>query len=1256
MAIALLPSMLSYAQTTGQGVISGTITDASEAVVAGARITITNLATGVVRTAVTNGTGYYQVNALNAGEYRIAVVQTGFQEAVREGITLETNARLNVSIQLVTGQIVEQVTVTAEAPLLNTESGSAGQVLTTKQLESLPAAGVNPMWLTAMAPGVSAPQGQSASRDGTLNWNGVSNWGVNGVTQRNEYSLDGAPNMQNRANAINPSEDEMGEMNIDTTGFDASVGHSIGAVVTMTTKSGTNALHGSVRESFQNTPWTAMGHFQGDNYKNQLRINGCNGDNMDNPDCKAVRNRYGWPRVHEHNFSVAVGGPVYIPKVIDGRNKLFFFQSILTDPYTQNGSASAHVPTVLERSGNFTDLIDPTHPTPPPEFAQANPGTTYYGRYQIYDPFSVRMVNGVPRRDPIPGNIIPASLMANNKMASFYNSLLPTPTSNDPTVNNYAYTYSAPSTYHDYTTRVDYTPNENNVIYARYTRTSYTKTMDGWTTTGVDTQDGPRWIDVPAVGWNRVINPTTNLDVNFGGSNYKTLCCYYLHDDEYKPSTAGLPAYLDEYAGKAQSIPIINIGGLSGIGQQDCPWCENFRTLSLRANLSNIRGKHAIRLGGEFRSQNHKSLNNRQGAPLGTPQGTYTFNNTYTQQNNGTDSRYTQDALGLSYAAFLMGVQSSSAVTKASEWSLSSPYFGMYIGDTWHVTPKLTIIPGLRFEYEYGVTEADNRQLVGWDPNVSLPIASGVNAAYSSLYDTFTAEQKAVMPTSLSIRGGPIYAGVNGASRREAENNWRLMPRLAVAYRLTRNTVIRGGYGRFYDTLNALVPNLMQPGYSVTTSVDSSTNFGQNFDINNRPLTNPFPEVNGNRFNTPLGNSLGGLYYLGGGNPGGLYDHVVPPRQDRVSVTLQRQIGSSMMVEATYVGAWTRKLIIGQPQAPLPASLYKGGQQPNATMNKLLSTQVANPFRISNFSDIQASNPALYSLMSKNNFFTAATQSLGAIMRPYAWMGTFNLNRSIGATNFHQLQLNVTRKWKSGLTFMSALQFNDQHDRDWFQNDYDAAPSWEPSNGSKPWRYTAQVVWDLPFGRGRWLAKSGPLSWIFGGFQLSFTYELEPGQLIEFGNLFYIGDPKDLLLDKPIYNNQLAAGGPNYVQWLTAGNVVATPTYDSQGVVISCSYSGTGLVTNPSCQSTYNSRIFPRRVDGVRTMMRNNMNANMQRNFRIMEKLTFETRFETYNTLNHHCLGGPNTGATNANFGRITGDGWPNSGSRWITLMGRLRF
>jgi Carboxypeptidase regulatory-like domain/TonB dependent receptor len=1146
----LVANVTADAQVTGRGTISGVVTDSSGAVVAGARMKITNIEMNVSQDSVTNGTGYFEVNGLNPGTYRIAVTSPGFESLVRAGITLAADAHVSVPLKLSAGEVAQTILVNADATLLNTESGSSGQVLSTRELESLPVSGTNPTWLALIAPGVQGKVGQAASTDDTLAWTGLTqDFGTFGVIGVNEFSLDGAPNMTNgRQSGLNPTIDEVSETKFDVTGYEAAVGHTMGVSVTQTTKSGTNDLHGSVRETYTAKRWAAMNHFQGLNYRYQQSLAHCIHGASTSPECYAIENTYGWPGTHMNNGSAAVGGPVYIPRVFDGRNKLFFFVSVLDDVFSGAGSQTATVPTMQERTGDFSDLPVLTSGVPAAFTAACPAGTPYFGQYQIYDPFSVVLDSqGIPRRTPFCGNVIPAKRMANNQMVKIYNSLMPVPTQNNPTGTNFTFTQATPQTYRDYTARVDYKFSSKDNLFVRYTRGNYNKSQNDYTVGDVGQQEGPRWIDVPGIGWDHVFSEHTNLDVALGGTNFKTRCCYYPGYDKYSPSSLGLPSYTDQYAQAAGAslvqLPVLQIANYensnpgepaTSLGQTDNV-ASTFRTFALRGNVTHVQGNHTIRAGAEYRWQNSSS------GISGNVSGTYTFDNSYTQQNNGRDSTFSQSNTGLSYAAFLMGINTSASVARNSSASLQSPYYALYAGDTWRVTPRLTIIPGLRFEFEYGVVEKHNQLIVGWDPNASLPIAAAANTAYQAARASATAAQQAVLPASLTIQGGPMYAGVNGAPRSEWQNSYRFLPRIAVAYQLNPSTVVRVGYGLFFDTLNALSPAIDQDGFSTGTSVPTSTTFGTNFVPGVSPLSDPFPAgANGARFNQPIGSAAGSMYYLGG-SPS-IYDHgLVPAREQRGTIGIQHQFGSSTMVDISWNIARTTHITMGQGYTYTPGSFYKGGQQPNTAPNALLGSQITNPFALANFSGLASSNPAAYNLMSHNSFFTQSLMSIGGLARAYPQMGGLNLNRDIGESNFQELLITVSHRYSHGLTLMASFQVNDQHDRDYFANGFDPSPSWEPSNNSEPTRFTLEWIYDLPFGRGRTWAASGWKSAVFGGFQFSGTYEAQPGPLIGFGNNFYIGSTNGIKLNKPTYHNNQASGGSNYVQWLDPGNVVATP-------------------------------------------------------------------------------------------------------------------
>ncbi|HEX3940288.1 MAG TPA: TonB-dependent receptor [Acidobacteriaceae bacterium] len=1273
-----LASPAANGQVTGQATLSGVVTDPAGAVVVGAQITITNTATNVAQSSVTNSTGYYEIDGLNPGPYEIRVSAPGFSNLLRQGITLNADARLNVPLKLSAGGGVATVTVTADASLLNTESGSEGQVLTTQQLQSLPVSGANTFQFMEIAPGVQSENSQTYSMDGTLMWNGVSNFGTAGVIGQNEYSLDGAPNEGNQqGNAISLAVDEVGEQKMDVSGFDASVGHTDGIAITQTTKSGTNDLHGTLRGLYQDRRWAAMQHFQGLNYRYQQQINGCKGPGT-SPECFIIENRFGQPGVHENNDGFGIGGPVFLPKIYDGRNKFFWFTGYDNDIFTDSSAQTISLPTLQERTGNFNDLPvpNPVQPWPTAVAASCPAGTPYYGQYQLYNPYSVALTgkNNAPQRQPFCGNVIPASLMPNNAMVKLYNSLIPTPTNSLTTGSNYQYTNPQPQTFRQFTQRFDYAVSSKDHAFFRWSRAHYTKAGTGFTIGDVDIQQGPRWIDTGAFGWNHVFSSSTNLDVTVGATQYKTQCCYYPGYQQYTPGDLGLPSYMDTYAGSQASLPILSISNYQGIGNNNNPPAY-YRTLAVRSNLTHVQGHHTIRAGGEWRQQNFAQ------ASQGDVFGQFNFDDTYTQENNGTDSNFTQSNWGLSYAAFLMGIPTSSSVSYTAGKSVSTPYFAFYGGDTWRVTPRLTIIPGLRFEYEFGPVEKHNAQMVGWDFNTTLPTISGpANTAYQGVYAGATAAQKAAMPTSLTIQGGPQYAGVNGAPLNEFQNSYRFLPRIALAYQVRQDTVIRAGYGLFFDTLDALEEggspasgapgtpgSLMktdfttnQAGFSTSTSVPTSTTYGTNFVASQSLLANPFPaNASGQRFNQPIGSAAGSLYYVGQGAT--LYDHnLVPPREQRAEVSVQHQFGASTMLEVAFEQAYVSDVPISKSYSFTPAQFYAPfqGMQPNTASAQILGSKVNNPFLLANFGGVASSNPAAYNLMSLNSFFTQSQTTVGSLVHANPQQSGLSIYRSIGQSKFRELQVNVNRRYSHGLTFMGAFQWNSQRDLDWFRNGFDATPNWELSNNSVPFRFTAEGIYQLPLGRGKAWATSGWQNAIFGGFQVNTTYEVAPGAMIQFGSEWYVGaiNANNIQSKHPLMVNGIFAGGHNYIQWLNVGNI--TTTYNS--TTGACSYNGTkGFVTLSNCQPNYNLTQFPPFISGVRAKGPDQVQLGVQRTFHVKDRVDFETRAEAYNLFNRQVFSAfPDTGPTDSTFGQITGDGAANGSgnARWMDIQGKIRF
>jgi hypothetical protein len=1184
-ALALVS--LTYAQT-GRGSIAGRVTDASGAAVPGAKIMVLNSGTGVTVSPVTNDAGYYNAEALVPGIYQVAAEVTGFKKFVQGGVTLNSDSRISVDIRLALGSLSESVEVVAEASLLNTETGASPKGFDNHSLINLPFSGGNTGYLVKLMPGIQDANPQNFYMAGNLHaYGSTSSFGTLGRTSVNEFSIDGAPNMgQNRTNSFNSTPDDVGEMKTDVSGYDASVGKTIGALVSVTSKSGTNQLHGAAREMYYNRRWQAMTFFQKQSYYTNLASG------------KIAPGTSGQPGLHENNFGGAIGGPVVVPKVLNGRNKLFFFFSYAGDYFSDSSTQNVTVPTAAQRTGNFSDL-----------FALPNGSN-----YQIYDPLSYTLAGGHVSRTPFAGNLVPSSRSI-NPMAATINNLLPLPnnaTPSTPATGNFTYQRIQPQKYQAFTNRYDYNPTDKDRLFFRWLWNHYTQDQVGFLKENVDARLMQRWTRIATGEWIRTIGPATTLETTMSATEYRTSTAYP-NQAKYPASKLGLPAYVDAYAGQANIMPVLAFGS----GSYDSLGGTNtyplaFRTFALRSNLTRVAGKHFLRAGVDIRQQQNS------GGGAGNASGTFTFNNSYVQQADNTSGA---PQLGLSYASFMLGLPSSSSIQNVATYVRSNPYFGAFVQDNWRITPRMTVHAGLRFEDELGPTVRHDHMLTYFDPGLTLPITAAAQAAYAG------AAVPQLPASRFSALGGSVFAGANGASNRQWANSVRWMPRVGVSYQLTTNTVLRAGYGLFYDTLNVLNESIDQTGYTSTTGTSYSNDYGQTWISGNpgkgvSPLTDPFPVLsNGSRFLAPYGRSLGNMATAGAGWTYFPQDRK-PARQQRWSASVQRQLGASMMVEAGYSAAWVDRLQVTQSLSYLPGQFWLTGNTRDTAAYNALTANVTNPFQIGGFTAQQSSAPEVYTTIASRSFFTSRTISLANLLRAYPQMNGLNVNGSDGQSKFHAANVTLTRRFTKGWNANVSFQKNYQYDRDYYANPFDSEPSWQASNNSRPWRFTANSVYQLPFGKGRRYLTRGLMAGVFGNFQVDLSYEAQPGPMLGFGNAFFSGNVDGVAKSEPV------PGG-----WFNTA----------------------GFVTNSAQTPTsYNVRVFPTRLSSVRQQGINTWYANLVKTIPIRERVRFEMRFECMNLFNRNMIGAANTTMTSPQFGQVTSD--QGAFARWIQIQGRISF
>jgi hypothetical protein len=626
-----------------------------------------------------------------------------------------------------------------------------------------------------------------------------------------------------------------------------------------------------------------------------------------------------------------------------------------------------------------------------------------------------------------------------------------------------------------------------------------------------------------------------------------------------------------------------------------------------------------------------------------------------------------------------------------ASYLVDNPFAAAFLQDTWRVSPKLTLTLAIRSEFENGAKGSNNNWIVGWNSGAQLPISAAVQSAYAS-------NPIPELPASdFVVQGGPMYAGTPGAPSRAWPSQLMWLPRLGFGYQLDSKTVIRGGYGVYYDSLdvNAIVYGENNTGYSTSTSTTFTTTQGVTWGANGAcgawcnagatltsPLTDPFPvrPNSGNtRFNVPVGNEYGdmGLLAISGGPTSWTEPPSKHPRMQRWRIGIDRQILAHDLLSIGYTGARTDDMNVNDNVSALPSSdYYVGAARPinssgatiscaagvsNATAAGCLQdtnfgANVTNPFYIGNLSSLATSNPALYSALSSQGFFTSATISKVSLLRPYP--GTnLTIPQPIGKERETELDVAYTHRFSHGLTGnVSYTYFDSAYANSYFQpwnpNDPNSpqTPIWQVNNIA-PDRITATWVYDLPFGTGRQFVHGKIPAAIVGGWTISGSYNWQLGTLVQLPNAFYAGNINNIKIANPKIGEE----------------------FNTAGCVLSAAQAGPGDTVVPlgqPCTSgwdkrvgaqpgTYQARVLPYYVPGIRNPSYAITSVSVERDFRLNIKehpLTFQLRGDCLDLMNHSNLGGINTGVTSGPgvFGAITSAG--GNLNRFIQIQGHIRW
>ncbi len=1202
LAINLLAAAALFAQTHA-ATLSGVVKDTSGAVIPSATVTIHNTDTNITNTVPTTSEGFFTVPNLIPGNYSVTVDSPGMRRLERTGLVLQIGDRITLDMVLQVGNQTQLVTVTGETPMLRTADAEAGLVIDQRRIEELPEYDRNPLAFALLVPNVNGTTEQEGE------WN---DFRINGGrTSEAEYYVDGIPVTTGYAHNVPPGVPGMEaveEFKVITNGMSAEYGRLSGGAVTLVTRSGTNDLHGSAYEFFQNQV---------------LNANDWNS------------NRYGEPKGAFHNniYGFAVGGPVWLPKVYNGRNKTFFFLNFEGTSFSAGSNAvTAGLPTDNERNGDFSQTLN-------------QPGTGYV---VVSDPLTgVVTPNGVVRT-PFPNDQIPGDRM--DGLAKKVLALLPEP-NHAPLPNtthggDWIGSQGSTNTLSLWTGRLDENWNSKNTTHFSWVESdssnSQTRLFNlmpvNFGTTGGKTI---------TLEHDYTLNPTTVITLRAGIVRYVTTSgSNVVADSSDWGYSADMLDILGTTHNRVATIimnndTISNLGGGSASNDYESDY-------TFLGAIQKVWGKQTIKIGLEHRRY---YANVPGGGDLTEQTGSEIDAENYTQPY----------LTGSGLAGFELGYTDAGNGASFGGPASLQTYWGSYVQDDVKLSSKFTLNAGVRWDYEPPRTERFNRE-VWWDKTYKWPVMPSPGWSWSAV-ESAAGVDSAPMPNWLvngyelgrvAELGTPEYPG-----RISQADYWHhFAPRVGFAWQFTHKTVLRGGYGINWLTttngwdLNGTPWNIGYGDLGLSLQ-GGTTNGGLTFPNTMEDLFHnnvgfvPNPFVN--RSETALNNSLDGSWFIS--NPYQVY----PGYEHTIQLSLQRELGSgsnSWVLEASFAGNYGRKLYnyLGTGEHILPDAYHILSPYGYNT----LYSEVPNP---------------IYGQISPTSFTGPSTMWFGRMYSqdPF-WQEIWTMGEGLGTSNYESGYFQVQHRFGRGFSLLvnytlskmlqdvggSMGQFGPGAGNDAFPQ---AGLPWSDIFGIAPTdipqKLTINYSWDLPMGKGRKLlsAPSGSggavLNGMFGGWRVAGTTTM------------YSGTPLAL------YTSGYSMGLPGS-NWYALG----------QGRTDRASYTGVtpyGFTTNghAALQGSANMKLY---VNPAAFALPTGMNVGntpavfpswrgpgfsqwdfaVMKNFPLFsEKRVLQFRFESQNLFNHMNCGSPDQIINDPYEGQITGQ---NGNPRRIMVAAKILF
>ena len=846
----------------GQAFVNGSITvyvtDATGAVIPNAQLSLTNINTGHAQNQKSDSSGFGRFVDLPPGTYKLTVDHAGFKHLSRNAIEVTVNASLKLQAVMQVGSATERIEVNAETPLLQPETSSLGQVIGERETNELPLNGRDPIALVELVPGV-VPQAGFGQSPVAQNSFAPGNFQIDGGTANQSAAYwDGIPmNATGYANelAIVPTQDALQEFKVMTNNLPAEYGRFSGGIVSFITKSGSDQLHGEAYEYLRNKVLNANNFF----------------DNRENIPT---------PQFTQNQFGANLGGPVR-------RDKTFFFASYDGFRLRQGQPYLVTVPTLAERSGDFSNLRNAKGALIP-----------------IYDPLTTQpSPKGGYTRKQFPNNIIPPGRIDPTARALL--SFWPVPNQpGSPYTNaqNWGANSSAGGNLDEVIGRIDENLSARQRLFGRYSYENWSKLPSNAFGTGVVIDNG-QGINVNTnqqIALDDTATFTPHLVGDFEVGFLRTLLSVV---PQRKVDLSTLGPNWAPLASQVTSAcpPAVNLSQVAGWGM---PSCAIIRAITndydIIPNFTWIKGRNTFKYGGEYRLS---QLNYGQGGGLS---GTFTFTPSFTAPSPTT-------AGGFDLASFMLGYPASGSITSINLVAAEKYYWGAYFEDNLQIIPKLMLNLGVRYSVDSAFTERHNR------------ISTFLRDAPNPLSDE----------TGLHISGDLVLVDTPQRPQRTGFNTPKndFAPRVGFSYQATRNIVVRGAYGVFWIpnvlSYSAVLPTANQVN-QYSTTMKATLNGGV---TPNATLSDPFPQgITAAPGRAPnINNYFNGLS-LAVEIPNNPYGYV-----QQWNLDIQRQFPGNMLLDVAYAGAkGTHLPIAGFQINQLPVQYMSLGKQ--------LFNQVSNPF------------------------------------------------------------------------------------------------------------------------------------------------------------------------------------------------------------------------------------------------------------------------------------------------------------------------